>query len=469
MNDAGTVAGAPPTQRYVNLVLVLLVCAYVINFIDRTIVATLAEAIKQDLQISDKQVGLLQGFAFVVLYTFAGVPIARLAEKRSRVTIISVCMLIWSGLTMVCGLAQNFLQLLIARIGVGIGEAGCTPPAHSLITDYVPAQRRATALSIYALGVPLGTMLGVMIGGVVVHYLDWRQAFFIVGLPGILLALLIKLLIREPLRGQADSMDALASQSRHEQENSLLAVARLMLAHRSVVHFVVAITLTSFAVGGSFAFSQPYFLREFGLSIAFIGIVFGLAGGLSQAVSTIMGGVLADSTARRDVRWYGYLPALGLAIATPMYLAMFNIGSWQVAIAFLVLGGLFMNAYIAPTFGAVYRIVPPHMRATAAALILMSINFGGLGPGPFFAGWMIDVAGQHQFAQLGLGDFLTACPGGRAPAGADAALASACHDTLAGATRFGLNVVLLVNAWAIVHYLLAAKHLVTDLQRMSKG
>ncbi len=458
----------PPSRGYVNLVLTLLVCAYVVNFIDRTIVSTLSEAIKLDLKISDKQVGLLQGFAFVVLYTFAGVPIARLAERRSRVSIISVCMLLWSGLTMACGMAQNFLQLLVARIGVGIGEAGCTPPAHSLITDYVPAEKRATALSLYALGVPIGTMIGVITGGLIAEYLSWRQAFFIVGLPGILLALTIKLVIREPPRGQADHIDRLAHQARDESSNSLLSVARTMLAHRSIVHFVIAITLSAFAIGGSFAFSQQYFLRQFGLSIAVVGVVFGLAGGLSQGVSTVMAGVLADATAQRNVRWYGYLPAIGLGVGTPAYMLMFNVPSWHVAIGFLVLGGLFMNAYIAPTFGAVYRIMPPYTRATASALILMSINFGGLGPGPFFSGWVIDLAGQYQFAQLGMGDFLSTCPGGRAAPDAAIEIANACRQTLAHATRFGLNVVLLVNGWAIVHYLLAAKHLASDLRKAER-
>lgn len=455
----------PPSRRYVNLVLTLLVCAYVVNFMDRTIVATLSEAIKLDLKVSDKQVGLLQGFAFVVLYTIAGVPIARLAERYNRVSIISVCMLLWAGLTMVCGLAQNFMQLLLARIGVGIGEAGCTPPAHSLITDYVPAPRRATALSMYALGIPLGTMIGVATGGLIVHYLSWRQAFLIVGLPGIILAVVIKLLIREPPRGQADHIDILATKARDSNADSLLAVARVMLKHRAIVHFVIAITLASFAIGGSFAFSQQYFLRQFGLSIAVVGVTFGLVGGLTQGISTIMAGVLADAKAKHNVRWYGYLPALGLGLATPMYMAMINVGSWPLAIVCLGLGGCFLNAYIAPTFGAIYRIVPPHMRATAAALILMTINFGGLGPGPLFAGWMIDLAGQHQFAQLGMGDFLSICPGGRAAPDAALEVATACRQTLAHATRFGLNMVLLFNVWAIIHYLLAAKHLVEDLRR----
>src|SRR5580700_357053 len=206
------IASAPPlplfSQAYSRWVVILLMLVYTSNFIDRTIVGTLGQAIKVDMKLSDAQLGLLGGFAFAFLYTILGIPIARLAEKRSRVTIISVCLAIWSGMTALCGAAASFPLLLLCRVGVGIGEAGCSPSAQSLIADYYTPERRATALSAYSFGIPLGGMIGAISGGLLAQSVGWRWAFVIVGLPGILLALLTAMSLKEPPRGYSEPVRA---------------------------------------------------------------------------------------------------------------------------------------------------------------------------------------------------------------------------------------------------------------------
>ncbi len=188
------------SDSYKRVVVAFLLAAYTLNFIDRTILATIGQAIKVDLKITDTQLGLLGGLAFAILYTLLGVPIARLAERWNRVSIISISIVVWSGFTAACGLAANFASLLALRVGVGIGEAGCSPPSHSLISDYFEPKRRASALSVYAFGIPLGAMIGAIAGGWLAQHLGWRAAFMIVGAPGVILAVLVKLIVREPPR-----------------------------------------------------------------------------------------------------------------------------------------------------------------------------------------------------------------------------------------------------------------------------
>ena len=195
-----------PSLAYRRYVLGMLALVYVFNFTDRQILAILMQPIKEDLLLSDTQLGLLSGIAFALFYVTMGIPIARLADRYSRVNIISVSIFLWSLMTALSGLAGNFTQLLLARIGVGIGEAGCTPPAHSLLADYFARENRASALSIYSLGLPLGSVLGLMAGGWVAQIYGWRMAFFLVGLPGLVLALMVKFTIREPRRGLADGI-----------------------------------------------------------------------------------------------------------------------------------------------------------------------------------------------------------------------------------------------------------------------
>ncbi|MCC7268231.1 MAG: MFS transporter [Caulobacteraceae bacterium] len=471
--DAGNAARKPLfSESYKTTVLWLLVLAYTFNFIDRTIISTIGQAIKEDLKITDTQLGLLGGLAFALLYTTLGIPIARLAERRSRVNIITVAVVIWSGFTAACGMAHSFLQLLLLRVGVGVGEAGLSPPAHSLISDYYEPKKRASALSIYSIGIPLGSMFGAVAGGWIAQNLDWRAAFVIVGLPGLLVALLIKLFVKEPPRGHSDRELAgpLPDVEGEEVAPALAApppvweVAKRIFGKWSFFHMVAGITLASFAGYGTGQFAQPYFIRNFGLNYAEVGMIFGIIGGVSAGAGTLVGGFLTDWAGKRSTRWYALVPAIGLIVACPLYIICYTRDSWQLAAALLLIPGVFHYTYLGPTFGVIQNAVSLRMRATATALLFFVLNLIALGFGPPFCGWCIDMITTHLFAASNMGDFITACPGGVAPKGASAALTEACHAASAQGTREGLVWNLLIYAWAGVHYLLAAISLPKDLE-----
>lgn len=458
-------AGPAFSEGYTRWALILLMLVYTSNFIDRTILSTLGQPIKIDLKISDASLGLLQGFAFAIFYTVLGVPIARLAEHRSRVTILSVCLVIWSAMTAMCGLAASFPQLMLCRVGVGVGEAGCSPSAHSLIADYFPAARRSSALAVYSFGIPLGAMIGAMSGGWIAEHLSWRIAFFIVGLPGLLLALLARLALREPPRGLSEVEGSAGRLTGDAPPPSLMAVARRLFGAPSFVQMIIGGTLISFAGYGVGGFAQPYFIREFHLGLAQVGLTYGLVAGLSAGLGTLLGGFLTDWAARRDRRWYALAPGLGYLLAAPLYLATYTAPTWGLTMALIILPGVLSYAYLGPTFGVMHNLVEPRMRATATAILFFILNLIGLGGGPYFTGLMSDFFAQHAFAQAHLGAFLQVCPGGVGPRGASAAAKALCLSTSAQATRMAILVTLGFGVWGAVHYLLAAIHIRQDMAK----
>src|ERR1700722_4117168 len=296
------------SEGYKRAVLTTLTAVYALNFIDRTIVSIIGQPMKESLGITDNQLGLLGGLAFALLYTLLGVPIARLAERVSRVNVIAICITLWSGFTALCGLAPNFTVMLAMRVGVGIGEAGCSPPAHSLISDYFEPKRRASALSVYAFGILLGGMLGAVFGGLIAQYLNWRMAFFIVGIPGVLVAVALKLIVKEPPRGNSEipahpvlpedvTLDEPAkpparsfTQEIAHELHELGVVGARIFGTWSFLNMVLGVTLASFAGYGAGAFSSPYFIRSFGLGLALVGVLFGIIGGISSGSGPLLGG-----------------------------------------------------------------------------------------------------------------------------------------------------------------------------------
>jgi len=479
-----TPAAAPTyTPVYRNTVLWLLVVAYTFNFIDRTIISTIGQAIKVDLHLTDQQLGWLGGLSFALLYTTLGIPIARLAERRSRVNIIAIAIVIWSAFTALCGTATSYVQLLLFRVGVGVGEAGLSPSAHSLISDYFEPKKRASALSIYAFGIPLGTMFGAMAGGWIAEHLSWQAAFMVVGLPGILVAIAIKLVIKEPPRGWSDrqvlaeeppaalgqeaSVAGAPSDAPAGPPPSIWAVSKRLFGSWGMFNMAAGITLASFAGYGTGNYVPAYFIREFGLGLGLVGLAIGLISGLSNGAGTLLGGFLTDFASKRSARWYALVPAIGLILATPIYILAFTRDSYQLAWAILLIPGILHYTYLGPSFGVVQNIMDVRMRATAVAVLFFVLNLIALGFGPPFCGWCIDQFARAAFAAKGLaGDFLTACPGGMAPDGAAAELAAACKASMAEGTRSGIVSNLLIYAWAGVHYLLAAITLPKD---MAKG
>ena len=365
----------------------MLVVVYVFNFLDRQIVTILAEPIKVDLGLNDTQIGLMTGLAFAVFYTVLGIPIARLADRANRVSIISVALAIWSGMTMLCGYAQNFTQMLLARIGVGVGEAGCSPPAHSLIADYYPPEKRASALSIYALGIPVGSILGYLAGGWIAEFYGWRTAFLLVGLPGVVLAVLFKFLVREPIRGMSEPGGASGAAS----QPPLLRTIRVLLGNRTMVHLAMGGALTSFVGYGLGQWLPAYFIRLHGMGLAETATFFGLVLGVASAIGTFVGGTLADKLAVRDRRWYAWLPAYGVLLAFPFYLMAMIAENPYVAIAIMVVPSVLNSLWLGPTFGTIQNLAPTRMRALASAMLLFILNIIGLGFGPFLVGVLSDV------------------------------------------------------------------------------
>jgi MFS family permease len=476
--DAGAAAPARKplfSDGYKQTVLWLLVLAYTFNFIDRTIISTIGQAIKVDLKLTDTELGLLGGLAFALLYTALGIPIARIAERHSRVNIITIAIVIWSGFTALCGMAHSFLQLLLFRVGVGVGEAGLSPPAHSLISDYFEPKKRASALSIYSFGIPLGSMFGSVAGGWIAQNLDWRMAFFMVGLPGVIVAILIKVFVKEPPRGYSDRLAAEqagdipvtegdeTAPPVHAAPPSILAVAKRIFGKWGFFHMVAGITLASFAGYGTGQYSAPYFIRQFGLDLATVGIIFGLIGGVASGAGTLLGGFLTDWAAKRSGRWYALVPAFGLLIACPLYILVYTRPDWKVAAGLLLLPGIFHYTYLGPTFGVIQNAVSLRMRATATALLFFVLNLIALGFGPPFCGWCIDMLSQHLFAAQNLGSFFEMCPGGIGREGAGAAIDAACKASVAKGTQQGIILNLLIYGWAGIHYLLAAITLPKDM------
>jgi MFS family permease len=482
--DKAPTAQARPvfSDAYKGLALSFLVLAYTFNFIDRTIVATIGQAIKVDLKITDTQLGLLGGLSFAVLYTLLGLPIARLAERWNRVSIISLALVVWSGFTVACGVAGNFLTLLIMRVGVGVGEAGCSPPSHSLISDYFEPKRRASALSIYAFGIPLGSMIGAVAGGWLAKTYGWRIAFMVVGAPGLILAALVKLLIKEPPRGHSDPAQRhVAAPAESSSIGALIAgevkalggVAISLFSHWPVANMILGLTMASFAGYGVGQFYAPYFIRAFGLDYATVGLVFGLIGGLSAGLGTLAGGFVSDWASKHNARWYALTPAIGLTIAAPIYILAYRAPDWRLAALILLLPGIFHYTYLGPSFGVVQNVVETRKRATASAVMLLFVNIIALGGGPLFTGWIIDLFAQYYFTHPGehhiapalqglfghvpAGQgFAAQCPGGVAPKGAPRVLAGACHGALVTATRQGIVLTIVFYIWGAFHYLLAS-------------
>ena len=429
------------SKAYTRRVTLLLTAAYTFNSMDRSIISIIASAIKTDLKLTDTELGLLGGTAFALLYALGGIPMARLAERISRVNILTAALMLWSGLTALCAVAGSFAQLLTIRAGVGIAEAGCSPSAHSLLSDYFEPARRSSALSIYSGGISLGYILAALVGGYVTQHFGWRMACVAVGVPGLATAVLIKALVREPPRGHSDPpaapRRALGEFSLRGEWRELKAVGRALAADRPILHMVLGLTIGAFAAYGFYAFLPPYFSRAFGLDYATIGIVAALSGGVAVGIGIVAGGFIADRLARRSARWYALVPAIGGAAAVPLYVLAVQQSDWRAATALLALAGFFQYASLGPTFGVVQNVVDVRRRATATALLYICLSVIALGLGPLFTGWVID-----RFAAAG---------------GAGLALA----------TRHGLYVILAFFGWAAIHYFLAAAGLAKSLAAAS--
>ena len=391
MNDRTAVRSGGLAITNPKIMLFALLLVYILNFLDRQIVNILAEPIKGELGLSDTQLGLLAGPAFAVFYAVLGIPIARYADnaKTNRVWLISICLAVWSGMTAICGFAQNFAQLALARIGVGVGEAGCTPAAHSLIADSVPAEKRSSAIAFFGLGIPIGGLLGLIIGGIVNDQYGWRIALMLVGMPGILLAFLLPLLIRDPRRC-ADSAHFNTADSPLKAKLSIKDAVREVFASKAYLYVFIAASFTAFLSYGKGLWTISFFIRSHGLSTTEAGLAMAVALGISGIIGTWLGGKMADIFGKRDKRHILTLPAIGMAIAAPILFAGYWAEDWRIAVALLILPTILNSAYYGPAYGCVQGLVRPEARAIAASLVVFGQNLIGLGMGPLLFGMLSD-------------------------------------------------------------------------------
>lgn len=383
--------GSPPADGMsadTRRMLWILLIVYIFNFLDRQIVNILAEPIKAALVLTDTQLGLLAGPAFAVFYALLGIPIARYADKEgtNRVRLISFAIAIWSAMTAICGLAQNFVQLLFARVGVGVGEAGCTPAAHSLIADSVPEKRRASAIAFYGMGVPIGSLLGLIIGGIVNDLYGWRVALMLVGAPGLILALIVLLVLREPRHRMA--IDAAASAPATRLSTG--AAMREIFASRAFVYILIAASVTAFLGYGKALWTISMFIRTHGLSTTEAGLSMAVVLGLAGVLGTWLGGKMADVFGARDKRHILTLPAFGMAVGAPILFLGYYVDDWRVAVALLIVPTILNSAYYGPAYACVQGLVRPQARAVAASIMLFGQNLIGLGFGPFLFGVLSD-------------------------------------------------------------------------------
>jgi MFS family permease len=368
------------------LTLALLTFTYFFSYMDRQILAILLELIKADLVLDDTQLGLLTGFAFALFYAVLGIPVARLADRHNRRNIVAISLTIWSVMTAACGFAQNFVQLLLARIGVGVGEAGSSPPSHSIIADLYPAEKRAGAMAIYSLGVVLGAGVGTFIGGTVAHLYGWRAAMVVVGLPGVVLAILVRLFVVEPRRGLSEGRTGST-----EPVPSIAQGFAALWRNRAALYLVLGVTITSLVGYSLTGWGPSYMQRSLGMSMLSISLWVAPLGTVAGAISALAGGRIADRwAAKRGLHVQSWVVAITKTAALPFAMLFYALDDVTLAITCYIISVLFANSYLGPSFALIQGLAPIRLRALWAAITLLVINLLGLGLGPTLVGILSD-------------------------------------------------------------------------------
>lgn len=378
----------PETEiRYRYLVVAVLAFTYMLNFVDRQLLSILVEPVKQDLGLSDTQMGMLTGLMFALFYTFFGIPVAAIADRGNRTKLIAVACGVWSVFTALSGAATNFLTLALARVGVGIGEAGCSPPSYSIISDYFPASKRGRALALYLLGVPAGSFVGVWVGASIAAHYGWRTAFVAVGIAGLLFAPLIPLLVREPKRGR---YDAPRDENAAEAPATFKAAFAFFWTTPVFVFSALACGLTSFCSYGLMNWAPAYLSRVQGMSLVQISGFFSIAIAGSMTLAAWIGAMISDRAGARNPVYYPLLPGLGILLVVPFTFAFTMATSWQWSLALLVPPLIFTSIYLVPALTLLQNRTPAHYRATVSSILLFLLNLIGLGLGPVFIGYVSD-------------------------------------------------------------------------------
>lgn len=355
-----------------------------INFVDRQLLSVLVEPIRAEMQFSDTQFGLLTGLAFALFYAGMGIPVAMIADRWNRVRLIGVCCIIWSGFTAACGITSNFWQLALTRFGVGAGEAGGTAPSLSIIADYYPRERRALVIGLFTCNGPFGVFVGAAFGGWAASTVGWRTAFLIMGIVGIIAALLLMLLVREPARGQMDT---------NQPADDVLPFSQslaMFIRRPSLRIVMIASGLAAFVSYGMLNWIPAFLMRTQGMPLSAIATWFAPAAGITFAIGIWGGGALVSRGAKKSARAYGMIPALATLIMIPTFAAALLVDSWQLSLALMLVPMAACTAYVAPALALVQNLTPPRSRATASALLMLMFNMVGLGLGPLFIGIISD-------------------------------------------------------------------------------
>ncbi len=440
---------APAGQRQGSLfkrhyALIILTLAYTSSHVDRGIVNILMPSIKATFNVSVTLLGLMSGLVFVCFYAALGVPIAMWADRGNRRNIIALAVTIWSGMTAACGMAGSFSHLLAARIGVGIGEAGSSPPSHSMISDLYPKEQRSTAMAFYSVGVYAGAMIGLVLGGYVVQHYGWRATFFVVGLPGLIIAALVRFTLKEPVRGQADGIPEgqMKPPLGHGETANLLKVylvglwkvfVHLWQTH-SARHIIIGLTLVSFVGYGGLIFGPSFFSRSLGMGAQQIGLIFGLTAGFVGGFGALLGGFLADRMARKDLRWNAWIVAVAKILGMPLFIVFYMSSDLNIMVPIYVLSSVLGAFYLGPSFAMIQSLTPLHMRALASAVMLFVLNFIALGFGPLTVGFISDLL-EPRFGVESL--------------------------------RWALFLTSFIGVWAAVHYYWAGQTYKEDLAKLA--
>ena len=416
-------------KSYGYFVLGVLTTVYSFNFIDRQLLVILQESIKAEMGLSDTQLGLLSGFSFAIFYVSFGIPLAKLADSWIRRDVIVISLTIWSSMTAVSGFAQNFIHLLLARIGVAIGEAGGSPPAHAMVSDIFNQQQRATALAIYSTGINIGILFGFLLGGWINEFYGWRIAFLVVGLPGIALAIFLKLAVAEPTRGMAEEK---VDEGSAPKLNETL---KLLWSRKSFRHLSIACGIHAFVSYGAGNFIPSLFLRLHDIETGELGTWLALSS-VAGGIGTFMGGYLSDRLGKQDPRWYQWVPAITTLIYLPFTLFIYLTDQTYLALMTTFITGMLFNAYLAPNLAITHSLVGLRMRAMSSAILFFILNFIGLGFGPMVIGFVSDMINPTYGIE---------------------------------SIRYALLIVIPISTiWSATHYFIAARHIRSDLELAPK-
>lgn len=373
-------AGQPALDWHSYLVLAVLSFVYVLNFLDRQLLAILAKPIQDSLHITDGQLGLIGGLYFAFFYCFIAVPVGWFADKTNRVTVLSLACAVWSGATMACGFVASYPQLVVARMTVGFGEAGGVPPSYALITDSFPPGRRGTALGIYNLGPPVGAALGIAFGASIAAAFDWRDAFVIIGIVGLITSAAVRVLLREPTRGRFDASAA------HPTQSGFAETLRMFFSRRTLVLAALGSGATQFITYGLGNFTTLFLMREKGMTLREVAVYYALVAGVGMSAGMVVSGRVIDRLTRRSRAAYATVPALSLMLALPFYVAFVWAPGWRLGLIFLT-GAMMLNYfYLSSSVALVQEEVRPDQRVMSGALLLLVMNFIGLGLGPTYVG-----------------------------------------------------------------------------------